>query len=81
MPVLDIQRRSQQIGRIRIGQQVPTGKRDADGKEKMRPARLDTFRFTSPSERAAHDVVCQIQMLLPTFGQPQPATGSQAAHA
>ena len=56
MPVLDIQRRSQQIGRIRIGQQVPTGKRDADGKEKMRPARLDTFRFTSPSERAAHDV-------------------------
>ena len=36
----------------------------------------------SPStERAAYDVVGQIQTLLPTLGQPQPATGRQTAHA
>jgi hypothetical protein len=47
MAVLDIQRRSQQIGRIRIGHQV----RAASGK--MRPERLTTFRFTTPSGRTA----------------------------
>lgn len=49
MPLLDIQRRGQQIGRIRIGQQVPS-KNDPS---KMRPARLDTFRFTTGSRIAA----------------------------
>lgn len=49
MPLLDIQRRGQQIGRIRIGQQVPS-KKDPN---KMRPARLDTFRFTTGSRVAA----------------------------
>ncbi|MCW2870254.1 hypothetical protein [Actinacidiphila oryziradicis] len=47
MPILDIQRRGQQIGRIRIGQQVAT----ASGK--MRPAKLDTFRFTTQSQYGA----------------------------
>lgn len=52
MPLLDIQRRGQQIGRLRIGQQVPS-KRDPN---KMRPARLDTFRFTTQSKVAADAV-------------------------
>jgi hypothetical protein len=47
MSVLDIQRRGQQIGRIRIGQLV---KMD-DGRS--RPAKLDTFRFTTGSKVAA----------------------------
>lgn len=47
MALKDIQRRGQQIGRIRIGQQVPT----ENGK--MRPAKLDTFRFTTQSRHTA----------------------------
>jgi hypothetical protein len=47
MAVLDLQRRSQQIGRIRIGQQV----RADNGK--MRPERLTTFRFTTTSRTTA----------------------------
>ena len=50
MSVLDLQRKGQQIGRIRIGQQVSFVK---DGKEKTRPARLDTFRFTTASRHTA----------------------------
>jgi Recombination directionality factor-like len=50
MAVLDIQRRGQQIGRIRIGQQVKA----ANGK--MRPARLDTFRFTTASRASAEAI-------------------------
>jgi hypothetical protein len=47
MAVLDLQRRSQQIGRIRLGQQVKT---DKGG---MRPDRLTTFRFTTASKMTA----------------------------
>ena len=47
MAVLDLQRKSQQIGRIRIGQQVKT----ANGG--MRPGRLTTFRFTTASKTTA----------------------------
>lgn len=50
MALLDIQRRGQQIGRLRIGQQVPT----ENGK--MRPAKLDTFRFTTQSEHSAQAI-------------------------
>ena len=57
--VLDLQRRSQQIGRIRIGQQVGTGKTGRDGKEKTRPARLSTFRFTTQSKVMADAVAAQ----------------------
>lgn len=59
MSVLDIQRSGQQIGRIRIGQQVSTGKTNKDGSEKMRPARLDTFRFTTGSKVAA-DAIAEL---------------------
>jgi Recombination directionality factor-like len=47
MALLDLQRRGQQIGRLRLGQLVPT----KDGK--MRPGRLDTFRFTTRSRHSA----------------------------
>jgi hypothetical protein len=47
MAVLDLQRKSQQIGRIRLGQKVRT----QSGGE--RPAKLDTFRFTTASKSTA----------------------------
>lgn len=53
MPVIDIQRRGQQIGRLRLGQKVATGKFDKDGNEKFRPARLDTWRITTGSRYQA----------------------------
>lgn len=43
--IIDLQRRIAEAGRIRIGQQVPTGK------GKSRPAKLETFRLTSPDRR------------------------------
>jgi hypothetical protein len=50
MPALDIQRRGQQIGRLRIGHLLRT----EDGK--LRPARLDTFRFTTQSRYGAQAI-------------------------
>lgn len=50
MPLLDIQRRGQQIGRIRLGQQVKA----ANGK--MRPEKLTTFRFTTASRTSAEAI-------------------------
>lgn len=49
MPILDLQMRMRQLGEIRIGHVVPTGKTRRDGKPGTRPAKLDKFRFTSPS--------------------------------
>jgi hypothetical protein len=49
MPIIDLQRRMRQLGEIRIGHVVPTGKTGRDGKPGTRPAGLDKFRFTSPS--------------------------------
>jgi hypothetical protein len=43
MPIIDLQRRMRQLGEIRLGHVVPT----SNGK--TRPAKLDKFRFTSPS--------------------------------
>jgi hypothetical protein len=53
MPLLDLQRRGQQIGRLRIGEQVKTGKRDKNGSEITRPSKLATFRFTTQSRHGA----------------------------
>ena len=50
MGILTLQRQGQQIGRIRIGQTVPA----SNGK--TRPARLDTFRFTTQSEHTARRI-------------------------
>jgi hypothetical protein len=44
MPLLDLQRRFRELGRIRLGVQTKT----ANGK--MRPSKLSTFRLTSPSQ-------------------------------
>ncbi|WP_328436983.1 hypothetical protein OHA71_06680 [Streptomyces sp. NBC_00444] len=43
MPILDLQMRMRQLGEIRLGHVVPT----SNGK--TRPAKLNKFRFTSPS--------------------------------
>ena len=53
MPVLDLQRQGQQIGRLRIGQQVAT----KNGK--MRPAKLDAFRFTTASRHTANAIAAE----------------------
>ena len=52
MAVLDLQRKGQQIGRIRLGMQVPV-MRDGKDTGKKRPDKLTTFRFTTPSRHAA----------------------------
>ncbi len=46
--IIDLQRRISEVGRIRIGQQV------ASGNGKSRPAKLDTFRLTSPDRNRIH---------------------------
>jgi Recombination directionality factor-like len=47
--VLDLQRRTRQSGRIRLGYAIDTGKTGKGGQKITRPARSDKFRFTSPS--------------------------------
>lgn len=53
MPILSLQRRLRESGRIRIGQQVATGN------GKRRPAKLDRFRLTS-SDRASIEAAAAI---------------------
>lgn len=50
MPILDIQRRLTQLGVIRLGRQVPTGKTNRRGEPTFRPEKLDRFRITSADE-------------------------------
>ncbi|MFJ4847592.1 hypothetical protein [Streptomyces sp. NPDC088733] len=50
MPILDLQMRLRQLGEIRIGHAVDTGRvSQKTGKKILRPAKLNKFRFTSPS--------------------------------
>jgi hypothetical protein len=49
MPILDLQMRMRQLGEIRIGHAIDTGRLDKNGKAVKRPAKLNAFRFTSPS--------------------------------
>jgi hypothetical protein len=51
MPLLDVQRRGQQIGRLRIGLLIPP----QDGR-KAYPKAIDTFRFTTQSKHTADGV-------------------------
>lgn len=53
MPILDLQQRIRELGRIRIGQKVAT----SNGK--TRPAKLDRFRLTSPSQELIERVAKQ----------------------
>lgn len=50
MPILDIQTRARELGRIRIGQVVPTGN------GKTRPEKIDRFRFTGHSRELLEQV-------------------------
>jgi Recombination directionality factor-like len=50
MPMIDLVPRLRELGRIRTGNQVPTGS------GKRRPNKLDTFRITTPSEALANAV-------------------------
>jgi hypothetical protein len=50
MPIIDLQRRMRQLGEIRIGHTIDTGRTDKNGKPIKRPAKLNAFRFTSPSK-------------------------------
>jgi len=56
MPIspITLQRRHAELGRIRLGYQKAITKRD--GSAGTRPAKLETFRFTSPSERYIKDL-------------------------
>ncbi|MGQ4351952.1 recombination directionality factor [Streptomyces drozdowiczii] len=57
MPILDLQRRMRQLGEIRIGHVVKTGRTSQKtGKEITRPAKLNNFRFTSPSREILAEV-------------------------
>jgi hypothetical protein len=49
MPIIDLQRRVHEVGRIRIGHQIPTTKG-------TRPAKLETFRLTSASHALIDEV-------------------------
>lgn len=50
MPIIDLQARLYQIGEIRIGHVIDTGKvSQKTGKPITRPDKLNAFRFTSPS--------------------------------
>ncbi len=51
-PIISMQRRLHEDGRIRIGEQVPSGKG-------TRPAALDRFRFTSKNRRAIEAIAAE----------------------
>jgi len=53
MPILDLQQRIRELGRIRIGQKVATAKGGT------RPGKLDRFRLTSPSKELLERVATQ----------------------
>lgn len=57
MPILDLQKRTRELGRIRIGHQVEGTRRD--GSTYTRPEKLDRFRLTSQS-KALLDKVAEL---------------------
>ncbi|MDJ1132448.1 hypothetical protein [Streptomyces iconiensis] len=70
MPIIHLQRRMRQLGEIRIGHVVAGTTKD--GKAYTRPAKLDTFRFTSPS----HEILTSVAELYGGEVQPwTPANG------
>lgn len=61
MPITKgIQRRGRQIGEIRIGEQVDTGRTRTDGSKIMRPAKRESFRFTTRSPNVAQAVAAAL---------------------
>ncbi|MYT24594.1 hypothetical protein GTW69_30675 [Streptomyces sp. SID7760] len=74
MPIIDLQRRMRQLGEIRIGHVVATGKTRRDGRPGTRPAKLNQFRFTSPSQEILKSVAelygGEVQPWTPANGGP-----------
>ncbi|MEV5770130.1 hypothetical protein AB0L49_02500 [Streptomyces antimycoticus] len=74
MPIIDLQRRMRQLGEIRIGHVVPTGRTRRDGKPGTRPAKLNHFRFTSPSREILTQVAAlyggEVKAWTPANGGP-----------
>ncbi|MGW1071512.1 recombination directionality factor [Streptomyces sp. NPDC002537] len=75
MPIIDLQRRMRQLGEIRIGHVVDTGKVSRrTGKPIKRPAKLDKFRFTSASRPILEEVAAlyggKVQPWTPANGGP-----------
>lgn len=56
MPILELQRRQTEVGRIRIGESVDTGRKDKNGNPIRRPKKLETFRFTSSSKQLIEQI-------------------------
>lgn len=75
MAIIHLQRRMRQLGEIRIGHVVKTGKiSQRTGKEILRPEKLKTFRFTSPSREILASVAKlyggEVQPWTPANGGP-----------
>lgn len=75
MPIIDLQRRMRQLGEIRIGHAVDTGRvSKRTGKPIKRPAKLNKFRFTSPSRPILEQVAAlyggAVQPWTPANGGP-----------
>ncbi len=74
MPILNLQMRMRQLGEIRIGHVVPTGRTRRDGKPGTRPAKLNHFRFTSASREILTEVAAlyggEVQPWTPANGGP-----------
>jgi hypothetical protein len=75
MPIIDLQRRMRQLGEIRLGHVVNTGRTSAKtGNPILRPEKLNRFRFTSPSREILAEVAAlyggQVQPWTPANGGP-----------
>jgi hypothetical protein len=72
MPIIDLQRRMRQLGEIRIGHVVAGTSKQ--GKAYTRPAKLNHFRFTSPSREILTEVAAlyggDVQPWTPANGGP-----------
>lgn len=75
MPILELQRRMRQLGEIRIGRVVDTGRISQKTQRPiMRPEKLDRFRVTSASKPLLEEVAAlyggQVQPWTPANGGP-----------
>ncbi|MGV9779789.1 recombination directionality factor [Streptosporangium sp. NPDC003464] len=75
MPIIELQRRMRQLGEIRIGHTVDTGRvSEKTGKPILRPAKLNRFRLTSASRPLLEEVASlyggTVQAWTPANGGP-----------
>ncbi len=56
MPIITIQRRQTEVGRIRIGESIDTGRKNKYGQPIRKPVKLSKFRFTSASKTLIEQV-------------------------